>query len=351
MNTKRYFQTTLITLFSLLYYCQVLADSGEIPDDQDAGDDQDTIISKGVNWLLPEYGATWIDLNDPDVDATLDWSNLVVTEKISRDDQYVFVGIDAATYILDEEVNDEYHLGQGNGQGFAFGLGLLNDLAECNTVWLEWGEIIASTEKVSPQHLVVVGLDINDNGVSLSWSAEIQPTILYCEKWGKITQVQSYVNDENLEDIHEMECEVKPNGIVHCKDTGKCPDGYSKSNTQLWGCIVDEKEYRESIASIIPEAVLTAGSHDWIFGDLALIFPGAYLRHPVLSFESEIYCTWNENICSRVYSKYSTPVADLGWYDLVSRGITIGTLISPPRTFKFTAGDFGVYSIDVTSTQ
>lgn len=351
MNTKKFFQATLITLFILLPCRQVYADSGEIPEDPGAGDDQDTIISEGVNWLLPEYGATWVDLNDPDVDVTLDWSNLAVAGKTSSDDHYVFVGIDSTTYILDEEAHDEYHPGQGNGQGFAFGLGLLKNLVGCNTVWLEPGDIIASAEKVSPEYPVVVGQDPNDTGVFLSWSVEIQPTVLYYERWGKIAQVHACVNDEDPEDFLEMECEVKPNGTVQCKDTGSCPDGYSKLNTQLWGCMVEEKEYREGIVSIAPEAVLTAASRDWILGDLAVVFPGTYLRHPVWSFDSEIDCLWNGNACSWVYSEGSIPVEDPGWYDLIISGTTTGTLISPPRTFRFTLGDFGVYFIDVASTQ
>lgn len=354
MKTRKLQQViALVTLLVLLPLHTVFADSEDPPENPGAGDDQDDIISDGISWLFPEYGAIWIDLNDPSVDVTLDWSSLAIAGKIkTSDDHYVFVGIDSTstTYILDEETHDEYHPGQGEGGGFAFGLGQLKNLAGCNTVWVDPGEIVAAAEKTGPEYPVVVGQDPDDTGVYLTYTLEIQPTILYYEKWGKIAEVQACINDENPDDILEMECEVKPNGTVQCKDTGACPEGYSKQHTQLWGCKVEQKEYRESITSVTPQASLTAASRDWILGDLAGAYPGTYLKHPVWVLGADTDCIWNSDTCTWTYSESSIPVEDPGWYDLIVSGVTSGTTISPPRTFRFTLGDFGVFFIDTSSS-
>ena len=350
MNTKLKVQVFLVTIILLLLPINsVSADTGEIPDDPGVGDDQDTVILGGINWIFPEYGATWVDLNDPSIDVSLDWSSLAIAGKIkTTEDHYVFVGISDTTYILDEEAHDEYHPGQGSIEGFAFGLGLLKNLAGCDTAWLDPGKIIATAEKVAPEYPVVVGQDPNDTGVYLSYSLTIEPTILYYEKWGKIAQVQACVNDENPEDILEVDCEIKQNGTVQCNDQGTCPDGYSKQNTQLWGCKVEQKEYRENIETITPMASLTAVSRDWILGTLSGMYPGAYLQHPVWGFDTATHCSWESNTCYWTYSGGSIPVVDPGWYDMKLMGITGGTKVTPPRSFNFELGQFGVFLIDAS---
>lgn len=352
MNTSKYLLVFLVTLMVLLPVHSVSADTGDTPENPGSDGDQDAIIGDGIGWLFPEYGAIWVDLNDPSVDIALDWTSLVVAGKIKTEDgHYVFVGIDSTTYILDDEAHDEYHPGEGEGEGFAFGLGLLKNLAGCDTVWVDPGEIIANAEKVGPEYPVVVGQDPADTGVYLSWSIQIEPTILYYENWGKIAQVKACVNDEDPEDILEVECEVKPNGTVKCQTIDSCPAGYSKVNTQLWGCKVDQKEYRESIESVAPGAALKAVSRDWILGDLAASYPGAYLKHPVWSFDADTKCKWVSNVCMWNYEDPAIPVEDPGWYDLIISGITSGTAISPPRTFCLNVGEFGVFMIDASQTR
>lgn len=354
MKTRKILQVLLLVVVFLLPIHAVYAQTEDPPEDPGAGDDQDGIISDGLSWYFPEYGATWVDLNDPDINITLDWTSLATAGKINTgDDQYVFVGIDStsSTYILDDEAQDYYHPGEGDGEGLMFGLGLLQQLAGCDTAWLEPGKITATAAKTSPEYPVVVGQDPNDTGVSLTWSLEIQPTILYYENWQKIVQVVGCVNDADPLEILELDCKVLPNGTALCLDPGVCPAGYSKQSIQLWGCVVDQKVYSESIASIAPEAALQAASRDWILGDLAVVFPGAYLRHPVWSFDAPIDCIWSGDVCTWLYNAGSLPVEDPGWYDLVVSGITSGTKITPPRSFRYTVGEFGVYFIDTSSTE
>ncbi len=352
MNASKYLLVFLVTFMVLLPVHSASADTGDIPENPGSDGEQDAIIGDGVGWLFPEYGAIWVDLNDPSVDIALDWTSLVVAGKIKTEDgHYVFVGIDSTTYILDEEAHDEYHPGQGNGQGFAFGLGHLKNLAGCDTVWVELGSIIATAEKVGPEYPVIVGQDPDDTGVYLSWSIEIQPTILYYEKWGKIAQIKACVNDEDPEDILEVECEVKPNGTVKCQTEGNCPSGYSKVNTQLWGCKVNQKEYPESLETIAPEASLQAASRDWILGDLAAVYPGTYLKHPVWGMDSDNTCVWAGDVCTWSFEAPALLVEDPGWYDMFISGITSGTTISPPRTFRLNVGEFGVFMIDASQTQ
>ena len=354
MKKRTILQVLLLAVIFLLPIHTVYAQIEDPPDDPGAGDDQDVVISDGLSWYFPDYGATWVDLNDPDIDITLDWTTLATAGKINTgDDQYVFVGVDSTstTYILDEEAQDYYHPGEGDGEGLMFGLGLIQQLSGCDTVWLEPGKITATAAKTSPEYPVVVGQDPDDTGVSLTWSLQIQPTILYYENWQKIVQVVGCVNDSDPTDILELDCKMLPNNTALCLDPGVCPTGYSKQSVQLWGCVVDQKEYRENIASIAPEAALQAQSRDWILGDLAVIFPGAFLRHPIWSFDAPIDCIWEGDVCNWLYGAGSLPVEDPGWYDLIVSGITSGTKVTPPRSFRFTVGEFGVYFIDASSTE
>ena len=353
ISTRRIWGVALpVVLWILLPFHTAYAQTEDIPEDPGAGDDQDAIIEDGLSWYFPEYGATWVDLNDPDVDVTLDWSSLVAAGKVTIDgEQYVFVGIDStsSTYILDEEAHDEYHPGEGDGEGIAFGLGLLQNLAGCDTVWVDPGEIIPTAEKVAPEYPVVVGQDPEDTGVLLTYSLEIQPTILYYERWGKIMEVVACVNDSDSTDILEMDCSVLPNGTFLCLDIGVCPAGYSKQVTQLWGCKIEQKEYREGIESVVPAASLQAASRDWILGELSYSYPGTYLKHPVWGLSADVNCIWNGDTCLWTYNAASLPVEDPGWYDMILSGITTGTAITPPRTFRYTLGEFGVYLIDATN--
>lgn len=350
---KRGFLIGVLLLFISLN--TVYAQSGDDPpNNPGSGDDQDISMAEGVNWIFPEYGATWVDMNDPSIDVSLDWSSLAVAGKIkTEDDHYVFVGLDStsSSYILDDEAHDEYHPGQGEGEGFAFGLGHLKRLAGCDTVWVEPGEIIATAEKTAPEYPVVISQDPDSTGVGLIWEVQISPTIVRYEHWGKLGKVHACVSDTDPDDILEMECTLKNNGHFDCREVEACPEGYSKTHTQLWGCMVDHKEYREGIEMIKPGANLTAQSRDWILGPLAVAFPGTYLKHPNWEFSPDYQCQWLGNTCLWVHEEAAVGIEDPGWYDLVLTGMTTGTPISPPRSFTFIAGNFGVYLIDSSQVQ
>jgi len=325
----------------------------EVPtDDPGAGSDQDALIDSGVSWMFPEGEGVLYNLNDEDVVVSIDWNLVEYAGKIkTADDHYVFVGIEYDSYLLDEEAHDEYHPGQGDGVGFAFGLGHLRRLADCGQMWVQPGQIIPNAEKVSPEYPVVVAQDPDNTGVSLSYSIYLNPTILYYERWTKIAQVQACVNDLDMEIIIEPECYYNEAGTLKCQLDEKCPEGYTKTNTQVWGCRVDQRIYQEEIASVAPGAVLTQGSQGWILGPLAQIYPGAYLKHPVWGFGADSACVWQGDVCYWTYLESFIPVEDPGWYDLVLRGMTSGTEVSSPRYFNFTLGQFGVYLIDGSQTQ
>jgi len=352
MNNKISIILGIALTFSFLPLDVVLAQEGgdTTPVDPGATDGQNSLISSSIFWLFAGDGAI-INLNDPNVDVALDWSSLNYAGKINTvDGHYVFVGIDGVTYILDEEAHDEYHPGVGEGVGFAFGLGLLKRLADCAKVWVEPGAITPYTEKVSPAYPLVVKQDPDNTGVSLTYSLAIEPTTVYYQKWGKIADIQACTNINDPEDTIEPECSYNGSGILKCKpdDGGNCPEGYAKQKTSVWGCRTNQKTYQESIASIVPKAVLTQDSRDWILGTLSQYYPGTSVKKPVWNFWADSNCTWQDNTCTWSFNASSIPVEDPGLYDVILSGSTGGTTISVSRSFNFTLDQFGVYLIDAS---
>ena len=241
----------LALAFSFLPLDVVLAQEvGEpIPEDPGATDGQNSLISSSIFWLFAGDGAI-INLNDPNVDVALDWSSLNYAGKINTvDGHYVFVGIDGVTYILDEEAHDEYHPGEGEGVGFAFGLGLLKRLADCAKVWVEPGAITPYAEKVSSAYPLVVKQDPENTGVSLTYSLTIEPITVYYQKWGKVADIQACTNINDPEDIIEPECSYTGSCILKCEpdDGGNCPEGYAKQKTSVW----DAERTRKPIKRVL----------------------------------------------------------------------------------------------------
>lgn len=335
-----------LILLLLIFPGHVYAETDE-PEDPGAGSTQDAFLQESIIWIFPEMDYTVENLNysDDRTNITLDWESLAYAGKLkTADDHYVFVGIDDTTYILDEQAHDEYHPGQGDSVGFAFGLGHLKRLADCGTVWVEPGYITADAAKVSPEYPVVVAQDPDDLGVGLEYHVWVYPTTVYYEKWGLMGHIQACVND--LGDVIDPDCEIDPLEKFKCKDPGPCPEGYKKEKTNIWGCKVEQLQYKEGIASLAPGASLTQGSQGWILGPLAVVYPGTYLKHPVFGFGVDAACQWQGDVCYWEHLEPSVQVEDPGWYDLIISGVTTGTTISPPRSFSFVLGQFGVYLIE-----
>jgi len=207
----------------------------------------------------------------------------------------------------------------------------------CPDVRIAPGVITVSAEQIAPNHAVVVGQDLGENGVTIEYHISIDPTLVLYQKWEILDrEVIACVEGKNNDPAYVAEC-----GETNCG----CPKNWHAVIEDIWGCRDYLKVYPEELDELSPGASLKLDSRAWIQGELAAAYPGAHLLNPDWSFGSEAECEWANNTCNLEFT-LTIPVTDPGWYDIKLEGMTTGTLASPGRSFEITAGEFGVYMID-----
>jgi hypothetical protein len=170
------------------------------------------------------------------------------------------------------------------------------------------GRIIRSGMKVSPNYPLVVGQDPDKTGVTVQFSAHVEPTIYTF--W-------------TLEPIEE--CTPKP-----------WPQTGQDCEIVDWYCEEHTQTYPECISLASGTLRLTQESKDWILNTLSIRYPEAYVHHPTFSFPASTGCSWS-------YLAHNVPVADPGDWDIYINGQTSGTPVSAARPFGGPAGEFEVW--------
>ncbi len=174
------------------------------------------------------------------------------------------------------------------------------------------GRIIRSGMKVAPNYPLVVGQDPDKTGVTVQFSAHVEPTIYTF--W-------------TLEPVEE--CVSGPNG------SGRFNCGGGRGHREIvdWTCEQHTQSYPECISLASGTLRLTQESKDWILNTLSIRYPEAYVHHPTFTFPASTGCSWS-------YLANNVPVADPGDWDIYINGQTSGTPVSAARPFGGPAGDF-----------
>jgi len=319
------------------------------PPDPGVSSGQDDTKTSTIKWVLP-HGDTYI-IDDEEVNIVLDWESLNITsEREVGNGNVTFIGIggsgddDDSSYTgsgcgsgngrgnCSCSCNDN---GNGNNNGNGNGGGPLPS-SDCGDVWVTPGEISASAQKISPNFAVVVGQDPEENGVTIEWQINIQPTTVSYEKW-------KIVGHRHLACVENDPGDHSNNG-----NDDDCPRGWHSVIEHIWACSVSTKTYKESVNSLIAGASLQLNSRAWIEGELASAYPGASLQHPDWGLAQTPSCVWVDDTCTWTFTG-KIPVEDPGWYDIKLSGLTAGTRVSPSRSFEIVAGEFGVYLMDNTA--
>lgn len=209
----------------------------------------------------------------------------------------------------------------------------------CPDVFVSPGIITVSAEQIAPTAAVVLGQDLEENGVTVEYHISIDPTIVQYQRWELLRKEKTACIEgvENTADYMEM-C-----GQTNCD----CPNGWHATFRDVYGCQDKQKAFTEELVEVHPGASLTDDSRAWIESELAAAYPGAHLLNPDWRFNTEAECQWTGGTCSIDFT-LTIPAVDPGWYDIKLEGVTAGTLASPPRSFEINVGQFGVYLIDST---
>ena len=220
--------------------------------------------------------------------------------------------------------------------------------ANCDS-WITPGIISLVATKNAPTNPVVVSQDPNRGGVDLTWTLNILPTIYTYGVW----EVINKSSDAQCIKTNG-ECQINQSGHKCCyggcapfndnSGNGKCTGG------PVYDCVDHTITYREDIATLTPQAILTTASRSWILHDLARAYPGSFLKHPDWGFRATEPCLWDGTTCVWTHSEGHVQVADPGYYDLMITGTTLGTEITPTRSFTLTGGQFGVYLMENSRT-
>lgn len=310
----------------------------DIPLDPGVVNGQDSTITERIQWVLP-HGETFI-IDGEEINIVVDWENLnIISEREPGNGGVIFVGIGDSSNMVDacgggdglESCNLYLIKNGGNGNG---GGPLHTDT--CNGVWLAPGKITATAKKISPNNVVIVGQDPDENGVTLEYNIAIQPTVVSYEKWELIGHRKVGCIEDNINEPKQKDPD------------DDCPKGWHQIVVHIWGCGFEEKVYKEGIDDLSAGASLTLNSRVWIFGELAAAYPGVRLINPDWRFGTNPICAWANNVCIWNFT-IKIPVADPGWYDIKVEGQTEGTKFTPARSFEIVAGQFGAYLMDNTA--
>jgi hypothetical protein len=341
MKTQRTKQLMFWTmLFVLLIPSSVVLAEDDPPPDPGAGSGQDALIGDGVIWTVSYYDLYYF--TDTELNIAFDWNSFfTLFSEYPGLNTVSFFGTDTTTLDGSGNVYVNYVAG--------------TDETECNAAWITPGAITLTATKDFPDHAVVVGQDPLNTGVDLTWILHINPTVFNYEAWVKIPP--AIIKVPGCKGL-QAECAKNQSGKPCCGGLECVPYNPSSGNGKCqidwdlatWECVVKSINYPEDIAEASPSAVLTQPSRTWVLGELAMAYPGAYLKHPVWGFHPGHTCTWAGDVCVWTHTEGEVQVADPGYYDLRVSGMTAGTAISPPRTFSLVGGQFGVYLIDFSMT-
>ncbi len=117
----------------------------------------------------------------------------------------------------------------------------------CPDVFVSPGIITVSAEQIAPTAAVVLGQDLDENGVTVEYHISIEPTIVQYQRW-ELLQKEKTACIEGVENTADY--------MEHAENQLRLPNGWHATFRDVYGC-KKAKSLTEELVEVHPGASLT----------------------------------------------------------------------------------------------